>query len=181
MPKKGDKGPASRPRRAPREINREKDSDIPAKDTAPPKADHVSEALAEPYPRGVEWVEDLGEGVVDELEVSYYEGTRTSFEGCRAPDEGRRRSWLEEQSLHRARRGAPSPATDAIRILESTPSGTRAFEILSSVFPTQDSMLGWLTHPHADLGGKTPLEVVEMGYPGAVEGMLEAALMGLPS
>jgi hypothetical protein len=41
-------------------------------------------------------------------------------------------------------------------------------------------MLSWLNHPHADLGGRTPLEVVAMGYPGAVEGMLEAALIGLP-
>jgi uncharacterized protein (DUF2384 family) len=70
---------------------------------------------------------------------------------------------------------------DPTRILESTPTGARILEVLFSVFPRQDAMLEWLNHPHADLGGKTPMQVVVMGYPGAVEGMLEAALIGLPS
>ena len=68
-----------------------------------------------------------------------------------------------------------------MRTLESTQSGTRVLQILSTIFPTQDALLGWLNRPHADLGGRTPLQVAEMGYPGAVEGMLEAALLGLPS
>jgi hypothetical protein len=76
---------------------------------------------------------------------------------------------------------AVSRATDPISILEATPSGPRILEILGSVFPRQDAMLEWLNRPHPDLGGRTPMQVVEMGYAGAVEDMLEATLLGLPS
>ncbi|HLX09998.1 MAG TPA: hypothetical protein VKY89_19250 [Thermoanaerobaculia bacterium] len=91
------------------------------------------------------------------------------------------RSLIVERDSSRGSSSPMSGPLDYARILQSTPAGTRILEILNSVFPTQQAMLLWLNHPHEDLGGKTPLEVVAMGYPGAVEGMLEAALVGLPS
>ncbi|HKH47816.1 MAG TPA: antitoxin Xre/MbcA/ParS toxin-binding domain-containing protein [Thermoanaerobaculia bacterium] len=57
----------------------------------------------------------------------------------------------------------------------------RILEILEQVFPTRAAVLAWLNNPHADLGRRTPLEVILEGYPVAVEDMLEAALIGLPS
>ncbi|MGI8554414.1 MAG: antitoxin Xre/MbcA/ParS toxin-binding domain-containing protein [Dehalococcoidia bacterium] len=39
----------------------------------------------------------------------------------------------------------------------------------------------WLTSPHRDLGGRTPLQVIREGYADAVEGMLAGALEGIPS
>ena len=57
----------------------------------------------------------------------------------------------------------------------------RILEILEDVFSTRAQVLSWLNHPHVDLGKRTPLDVICLGYPDAVEGMLEAALMGLPS
>ena len=57
----------------------------------------------------------------------------------------------------------------------------RILEILEQVFPTRAAVLAWLNNPHVDLGRRTPLEVILEGYPVAVEDMLEAALIGLPS
>jgi uncharacterized protein (DUF2384 family) len=57
----------------------------------------------------------------------------------------------------------------------------RILEILEQVFPTRAAALAWLNNPHVDLGRRTPLEVILEGYPVAVEDMLEAALIGLPS
>jgi hypothetical protein len=90
------------------------------------------------------------------------------------------RSSALRRKRHRVPRGS-SRRDDAVRIFQSTRSGMRVLDILSSTFPSQDGMLNWLTHPHPDLGGKTPMQVAEMGHTGAVERMLEAALIGLPS
>lgn len=57
----------------------------------------------------------------------------------------------------------------------------RTLEILEQVFPNRAGVLAWLNNPHPDLGRRTPLEVILEGYPDAVKGMLEAALMGIPS
>ena len=57
----------------------------------------------------------------------------------------------------------------------------RSLEILEQVFPSRATVLAWLNNPHPDLGRRTPLEVILQGYPDAVEDMLEAALIGLPS
>ena|SRR5258708_26526248 len=104
-------------------------------------------------------------------------------------DSGGSPSWVEESAVAYERdpgwieepNPLSEPPTDPMRTLESTQSGTRVLQILSTIFPTRDALLDWLNRPHADLGGRTPLQMAEMGYPGAVEGMLEAALLGLPS
>jgi len=57
----------------------------------------------------------------------------------------------------------------------------RILEILEDVFADRAQVLAWLNHPHPDLGKRTPLDVICEGYPDAVEDMLEAALMGIPS
>lgn len=57
----------------------------------------------------------------------------------------------------------------------------RSLEILEQVFVERPAVLAWLNNPHRDLGRRTPLEVILQGYPDAVEDMLEAALLGLPS
>lgn len=57
----------------------------------------------------------------------------------------------------------------------------RILEILEEVFPDRAAILAWLNNSHTDLGGRAPLDVMLQGYPDAVEDMLEAALMGIPS
>ena len=57
----------------------------------------------------------------------------------------------------------------------------RILEILDDVFSNRAQVLAWLNHSHPDLGGRTPLDVICEGYVDAVEDMLEAALMGIPS
>lgn len=57
----------------------------------------------------------------------------------------------------------------------------RSLEILEQVFVDRPAVLAWLNSPHADLGRRTPLEVILQGHSDAVEDMLEAALTGLPS
>jgi hypothetical protein len=91
------------------------------------------------------------------------------------------RAWIEELYPPLEQSGAALETADPIRLLRSTLAGERILKILISIFPTESALLGWVNHPHPDLGGKTPLQVVELGYPGAVEGMLEGALIGLPS
>lgn len=53
--------------------------------------------------------------------------------------------------------------------------------ILEDVLGDRPAVLAWLNHPHADLGGRTPLDVILQGHPNAVKNMLQAAVMGTPS
>ena len=61
------------------------------------------------------------------------------------------------------------------------PSIQRILEILEQVFPSRAQVQGWLNRPLPDLGNRTPVEVILLGYPNAVRDMLEAALIGTPS
>lgn len=53
--------------------------------------------------------------------------------------------------------------------------------ILEDVLVDRPAVLAWLNHPHPDLGYRTPLDVILQGHPDAVKGMLQAAVMGIPS
>ncbi|HEX6865395.1 MAG TPA: antitoxin Xre/MbcA/ParS toxin-binding domain-containing protein [Thermoanaerobaculia bacterium] len=53
--------------------------------------------------------------------------------------------------------------------------------ILEDVLRDRSAVLAWLNHPHADLGQRTPLDVILQGHPNAVKNMLQAAVMGTPS
>jgi DNA-binding transcriptional ArsR family regulator len=57
----------------------------------------------------------------------------------------------------------------------------RTLEILEQVLVDRAAVLAWLKSPHADLGRRTPLEVILKGHAQAVEDMLEAALEGTPT
>ena len=56
----------------------------------------------------------------------------------------------------------------------------RIMEILNRLFKQEDVEI-WLNWPHPDLGGKTPQQAINEGYASAVCGMLESALMGIPT
>jgi hypothetical protein len=77
--------------------------------------------------------------------------------------------------------GAVHKTPSAPDLQPTLQSVKRTLEILEQVFPSRAGVLAWLNNPHPDLGRRTPLEVILEGYPGAVKGMLEAALMGIPS
>ena len=89
-----------------------------------------------------------------------------------------------ERLLAKAVKGKASqisrdPASPAIQLyLQSI---RRILEILEEVFPRREQVLAWLNRAHVDLGGRTPVEVILLGYPNAVRDMLEAALIGSPS
>jgi Protein of unknown function (DUF2384) len=121
-------------------------------------------------------------GLPGELNCSGGSGEGKAMGVAEAQGEYRtsRRDWIQETGVPRGSTVAV-PAADPVGILGATPSGSTILKILTTVFPTQDAMIAWLKRPHPDLGGRTPLQVVKMGYAGAVEGMLEAALLGLPS
>lgn len=60
-------------------------------------------------------------------------------------------------------------------------STRRILEILGQVYGDPQAVRTWLRSPHPDLGHRTPREVILQGYPDAVEDMLEASLVGLPT
>jgi len=80
----------------------------------------------------------------------------------------------------------PAPLQDIpLDSLQSRGRGNEAIqrilEILGQVFPNREAVQAWLNHPLPDLGGRTPAEVILLGYPNAVRDMLEASLTGTPS
>lgn len=57
----------------------------------------------------------------------------------------------------------------------------RSLEILEQLLVDRAAVLAWLKSPHADLGRRTPLEVILEGRAQVVEDMLEDALEGMPA
>jgi len=71
-------------------------------------------------------------------------------------------------------------AQQAARVFEVL-AMLRVQEILEKVHPDKAAQIEWLTSPHAELGGRRPLEAMAEGKAGVVRDMLEGALQGLPS
>lgn len=69
----------------------------------------------------------------------------------------------------------------ALAIQEPLCSIKRSLVILEDVLGDRSSALIWLNSPHPDLGQRTPMSVLLEGRTQVVEGMLQAALEGIPS
>lgn len=69
----------------------------------------------------------------------------------------------------------------ALAIQEPLCSIKRSLVILEDVLGDRSSSLIWLNSPHPDLGQRTPMSVLLEGRTQVVEGMLQAALEGIPS
>ncbi|HLZ70159.1 MAG TPA: antitoxin Xre/MbcA/ParS toxin-binding domain-containing protein [Dehalococcoidia bacterium] len=77
--------------------------------------------------------------------------------------------------------GTLHKAPDAPAVQEQLAPIAHSIEMLLEVLDDRAAVLAWMNAPHPDLGGRTPLAVIEMGLTNAVEGMLQAALWGIPT
>jgi CheY-like chemotaxis protein len=57
----------------------------------------------------------------------------------------------------------------------------RSTTILSQLLGRQEAVRTWMNSPHPDLGGRTPISVIQEGKARAVSELLESALAGQPS
>jgi hypothetical protein len=72
-----------------------------------------------------------------------------------------------------------SPTAPALQ--EELTAIETSLNVLTQVIGDRPTILAWLSSPHADLGMRTPMQVILDGHADAVEGMLMNAVWGIPS
>jgi len=72
-----------------------------------------------------------------------------------------------------------SPASSSLQVFLIPIA--RSVTILSQLLGRKEAVRTWMNSPHPDLGGRTPISVIQEGKARAVSELLESALAGQPS